>query len=346
MSVRNLKDGSKLPWICECYPHGSKGKRVRKRFATKGEALSFERYTMEEANAKPWLGQKTESRTLRQLADLWFRLHGQHLTSGAKSLNRLHQAIDELGNPLARDFTAKDFLHWRSLRVNRYAAQHGKDKQAAAATHNVDLALLKGVFNFLISADEWHLPNPLASVKKLASDQAEMTYLTEDEIRLLLGSFEKATYKTSYLLVCKLCLATGARISEIENLTRSQVSQFKVTFTKTKTKQNRTVPISEELYLELIRYDEEHGLPVQPVRKMLEKRLAKWFPRLPDGQKTHVFRHTFASHFMQHGGDILTLQRILGHANIQMTMKYAHFAPDHLQQAVTLNPLATMITID
>ncbi|WP_325891081.1 phage integrase [Grimontia sp. NTOU-MAR1] len=345
MSVRKLKDGNSKPWLCEVYIHGAGGKRVRKRFATKGEAVAFERYTLKEVDTKPWLGEKPELRTLHDLAALWFRLHGQHLTSGENSFRRLCFAIEEMGNPVAKNFTAKDYLHWRSERVNRYAAQHGKDKQAAAATHNVDLALMKGVFNFLIGADEWHFPNPLASVKKLASDQAEMTYLTEDEIRQLLGSFEKATYKASYLLVCKLCMATGARISEIENLTRSQVSQFKLTFTKTKTKQNRTVPISEDLYLELIRYDEEYGLPVQPVRKMLEKRLAKLFPRLPDGQKTHVFRHTFASHFMQHGGDILTLQRILGHANIQMTMKYAHFSPDHLQQAVSLNPIARLNNI-
>lgn len=34
MTIRNLKDGSNKPWICECYPTGRSGKRVRKRFAT------------------------------------------------------------------------------------------------------------------------------------------------------------------------------------------------------------------------------------------------------------------------------------------------------------------------
>ena len=43
---------------------------------------------------------------------------------------------------------------------------------------------------------------------------------------------------------------------------------------------------------------------------------------------------------MMNGGNILVLQRILGHANIRETMRYAHFAPDHLEDAVTLNPLA------
>jgi len=33
----------------------------------------------------------------------------------------------------------------------------------------------------------------------------------------------------------------------------------------------------------------------------------------------------FASHYMMNGGDILTSQRVLGHASLAMTMKYAHF---------------------
>jgi len=49
----------------------------------------------------------------------------------------------------------------------------------------------------------------------------------------------------------------------------------------------------------------------------------------PAGQLTHVLRHTFASHCMINGGDILTLQHVLGHARLAMTQKYAHFSPRH-----------------
>ncbi|NAU78347.1 integrase, partial [Klebsiella pneumoniae] len=62
-------------------------------------------------------------------------------------------------------------------------------------------------------------------------------------------------------------------------------------------------------------------------------------PSLPDGQATHVLRHTFATHFMINGGSIITLQRILGHASLKQTMTYAHFAPDFLQDAIVNNPL-------
>ncbi len=61
---------------------------------------------------------------------------------------------------------------------------------------------------------------------------------------------------------------------------------------------------------------------------------------MPAGQLNHVLRHTFANHYIMNGGDILTLQRVLGRASPAMTMKYAHFSPGHLAEVVTLNPLA------
>jgi integrase len=44
---------------------------------------------------------------------------------------------------------------------------------------------------------------------------------------------------------------------------------------------------------------------------------------------------------MMNGGNILVLQRVLGHTDIKMMMRYAYFPPDHLEDAVKLNPLAT-----
>ena len=45
----------------------------------------------------------------------------------------------------------------------------------------------------------------------------------------------------------------------------------------------------------------------------------------------HILRHSFASHFIMAGGNILSLQKILGHASIEMTLVYAHLAPDFLE---------------
>lgn len=53
MSIRNLKDGHNKPWLSEYYPQGRAGKHIRKRFATKGEALAFEKFLMKEVDDKP-----------------------------------------------------------------------------------------------------------------------------------------------------------------------------------------------------------------------------------------------------------------------------------------------------
>lgn len=69
MAVGKLDTGK---WICECYPAGRSGRRVHKQFGTKGEALAFDRHTLDGAEAKPWLGESLDRRTLKDVVELWF----------------------------------------------------------------------------------------------------------------------------------------------------------------------------------------------------------------------------------------------------------------------------------
>jgi len=48
---------------------------------------------------------------------------------------------------------------------------------------------------------------------------------------------------------------------------------------------------------------------------------------------SHGTRHTFASHYMMNGGDIFTLQKLLGHKDIKSTMVYAHLSPEYLEKS-------------
>lgn len=105
-------------------------------------------------------------------------------------------------------------------------------------------------------------------------------------------------------------------------------------------KRNRTVPISEELYHQIYKPTNDRLFTCS--YNVVYKWLTIALPHLPEGQATHVLRHTFASHFMTNGGNILVLKEILGHQHIDHTMIYALFSPNHLSDAVRFNPLTAL----
>lgn len=145
---------------------------------------------------------------------------------------------------------------------------------------------------------------------------------------------------TLLALVIKICLSTGARWCEAVNLTRSQVTKYRITFVRTKGKKNLSIPISKELYEEINALDGFKFFTdcyFQFLSVMDKTSIV-----LPRGQLTHVLRHTFAAHLMMSGENILALQKILGHHDIKMAMRYAHLSPDHLETALRFNPLATL----
>ncbi|MHC6798672.1 phage integrase [Vibrio antiquarius] len=338
MTVRNLKDGNKKPWLCECYPQGRTGKRVRKRFATKGEAVSFEQFTMRELNDKPWLGDKPDHRRLSDLVELWFKLHGKNLKSGDHTRLRLESMVFDLGNPIASQLNAKQLSTYRASRANKGRGQ--QHKELSIASNNVDFGLLKAMFNKLIKLDEWKLPNPVGSIEAIKQPESELAFLTEQEIRYLFEVAQQSPVGDELTKIYKICLATGARIREAIYLKGTNLTKYRITYNNTKGKRNRTVPISEELYDQIYKPTNERLFTCG--YGVAYKWLTKALPHLPEGQATHVLRHTFASHFMTNGGNILVLKDILGHQHIDHTMIYAHFSPNHLSDAIRFNPLTNI----
>ncbi|OCH02208.1 tyrosine-type recombinase/integrase [Aliivibrio fischeri] len=337
MTVRKLDDGKKNPWLCDVYPQGRKGKRVRKRFATKGEALAYEKFILVESNDKPWITEKSDNRRLSDLIDIWFQLHGKHLKSGAHVKRRLEIISEQMLNPLARTLTPANFVQYRAARktISKHNGRHGEE--LSSSSHNFDLLILQSMFNFLIEIKEWLQPNPIHGIKKIKKNEHELAFLTHEQIDELFKIINKSPIADQLAAIFKICLSTGARIMEAVNLQGSQISPYKITFTQTKGKKNRTVPISEELYSEI--YKPTSGRIFTCCYGVTHKWLTTALPNLPKGQATHVLRHTFASHFMMNGGNIIVLQKILGHVDIKQTMVYAHFSPDHLNDAIELNPL-------
>lgn len=336
MAVRKLSSGE---WVADFYTvdrsNGKQGKRVRKKFSTKGEALAFENYTLQKIEDSPWLGDGKDTRKLSDLVYLWYERHGITLRDGEKRKSAMLWAADCMGSPLATEFSAQLFTAYRAKRLDGQFARTKRISQVSPRTMNLEHAYFLAVFNELKRLGEWVAPNPLENVRQFRVDESEMAYLTIEQIDQLLQECRESSAKDLETIV-KICLATGARWSEAETLRRSQISAGKVTFIKTKGKRNRTIPLDLDLIGEL---PKKTGTIFTPCYYAFRNALERAGIELPAGQLTHVLRHTFASHFMMNGGNILVLQKILGHTDIKMTMRYAHFAPNHLEEASRLNPL-------
>ncbi|MFA0497132.1 tyrosine-type recombinase/integrase, partial [Vibrio sp. 10N.222.54.B11] len=167
----------------------------------------------------------------------------------------------------------------------------------------------------------------------------ELRYLDHDEIARLLGSCQTFSNR-SLVFIVKICLATGARWGEAESLKPSQIKNNQITFLNTKSSKNRTVPINQTLYDELTALESisEERMFLNSL-SAFRKAVSEANIDLPKGQMTHVLRHTFASHYVMSGGNIVKLRDVLGHSEITTTMRYAHLAPEHLEETLMLNPL-------
>lgn len=322
MSIKSIPGGYEV----DCRPQGRSGKRYRKKFKTKSEAVHFERWLISTRNQKEWVHKTTEKRSLKTLIELWFKYYGQQLKSGDKDVKHLLKLDGEMNNPKACEVTKTLFSDYRA---NQLA------KGRKATTINRNHSRLSSVFTVLIKAKEINCDHPLTGLLQLKEPSREMGFLSIDEIKILLAALDGDAFK-----MAKLCLATGARWGEAANLKNAHLVAGKVIYVDTKNGKNRTVPIKPELFREIA--TGKSGNVFKSCYKEFYQILKSLNFDLPKGQATHVLRHTFASHFIMNGGNILVLQKILGHSSILQTMTYAHLAPDYLNDAMELNPLSTL----
>ncbi|EAB2795453.1 tyrosine-type recombinase/integrase [Salmonella enterica] len=321
MAIKKLDDGR---YELDTRTGGRGSKRVRKIFNRKADAVAYEKYMLGKLGRYEWDNvSKVDKRPLSEILELWYFCHGQAMKNGDIEKRQLLKTINDLGDPGVYEVNKRMMIMHRSRRLSR---------GISASTINRDIYRLSGMFSALIKLDEFSGINPIRGLPSLPEKNPGMTFLSTEEIGALLD-----VLTGDYRLVALLSLSTGGRWSEVSTLTASQLMQCRVVFLETKNGKKRVVPISAELEKEVTENASASLFKVD--YENFCRKLRKVKPDLPRGQATHVLRHTFASHFMMNGGNIIALQQILGHATIQQTMAYAHLAPDYLQNAVILNPL-------
>ncbi|MGV8924784.1 MAG: phage integrase [Ewingella sp.] len=326
MSIKKLEDGR---FEVDVRPRGRDGKRIRKKFDRKADAHSFERSIIAKHQNNDYMSRPADKRRMSEFVELWWMLLGRNLPYAKLRLSTMNTICRDMEDPMLYQIDSRCLVDYRAYRL---------EAGIKASTINHDLFALSGVFKSMARIDEYHGENPVSTLSPLKEVRSEMSYLTTKEIEILLSQL-----RGDYYRIAVLCLATGARWGEAYGLKAENIVHNNVMFSHTKNGDKRVVPISKEI-AGIIKTRESGRLfrvSYSRFRKMMKE--AK--PNLPDGQAVHALRHTFATHFMMKGGNIITLQRILGHSDVSQTMTYAHFSPDYLAEAVSYNPLSTVSTL-
>lgn len=324
MACRELATGK---WRVEVDRKGMP--RIRRTFPTRAAALTFEAHYLHDQQQHT---QNVDPRRLKELIELWYEYHGATLSEGeARKRSLLTMAI-ALKNPIAQTLKPEAVLALRTQRL----------KDIKPKTWNNNLGLLKSVYNRLRKLNVINYENPIVGVDALRLHDDQLAFLSLQEIERLMTEIQERGKNPHTYWVTQLCLRTGARWSEAEKLTRRQLYDNKVTYVRTKSRRSRTVPIDPVFFQQLLGHIGLRGNNQRcfsNCAKAFQHAVKRAGIELPPGQMTHVCRHSFASHFIMRGGNILTLQKILGHTDIKMTMRYAHLAPEYLLDAVKYAPV-------
>jgi len=214
------------------------------------------------------------------------------------------------------------------------------------ASVNMELAVLSRIFALAVELEQ-AASNPCRKVRKLRVDNQRNRYLSEDEETRLMAQL-KGRRRHLYPLVV-LALGTGMRRGELLNLSWRQVDFLRgvIHVVNTKSARDRIIPMSQRVREVLIEQREtQKGDLVFASRRIAKRRAGEG---LVDVKKAftvacseasiedfhfHDLRHTFATRLGDAGCNVTTIARLLGHSNIQMSMRYTHASDDTLRNAV------------
>ncbi|MFA9420269.1 MAG: site-specific tyrosine recombinase XerD [Gammaproteobacteria bacterium] len=234
--------------------------------------------------------------------------------------------------------------------IQSYLSQRFSSGASARSNARL-LSTLKQYFRHLIKSGE-RKDNPTALISAPRVHQVLPQTLSEQDIAALL---EAPDVETSYGLrdrcMFELMYSSGLRVSELVSLQVSQINtRLGLVRLIGKGNKERVIPVGEEALFWLSRYIEQ-SRPLLVKDKVLNDALylssrgtaitrqAFWQHvkkySLIAGIKTvyspHSLRHAFATHLLNHGADLRSVQMLLGHSSLSTTQIYTHIAQARLQ---------------
>lgn len=254
--------------------------------------------------------------------------------------NKWPDDIEELTRGHLRDFL--DYVSTESFRWP--GARRCSCKPASPATVHHYGQVVKCFF-FWAENEEYLEHNPLARFKLGPPRYKQVEPYSDDEVVAMLeickqdARFRYRYLGTRNLAIISLFVATGLRLEELANIRLShfdpRLQQLEV---NGKGGKIRLVPINGEARKALKRYlelrepggdelwktDDGQVMSKDSVSTMIE-RLKKRAGVTSDGL-VHRFRHYFATRYLDAGGDINSLRLLLGHATLDMVLRYSRFA--------------------
>jgi integrase len=276
----------------------------------------------------------------------WIKRYREGITSpGLRNMHHYGSFWSKLlGRQLLKDISADD--------LRRLQAKMLKKGNRTPQTINRYFAALRRILNLAIT--EGHLSvNPVRAVKFFREPVGRLRYLSNGEITRL-----RETMAATDWPIVAFSLETGLRLSEQFKARWECVELERGVLTVPLSKSGRTrhVILSETAIAILRNLSSwmhspylfpsplNAGQPMQG-RHFVVKIYTPALERAKiQGATWHTLRHSFASRAVMAGVDIRTVQELMGHSTITMTMWYAHLSPAHLRDAVNKASLPSVTT--
>lgn len=254
-----------------------------------------------------------------------------------------HIDLKELANFLNSnnysDLKKVDYLVLRKFLS--YLTQNNLKKRSLSRK----ISTLKSFFKFLVR-DKLINYNPASSLIYPRLDKQLPKFLTEDEVLSILNraSTEDLTSLRDKAIL-ELLYSSGARVSEIVSLKINDIDLISgIAKVKGKGKKERLLPLGDPAINALKEYldkrvDNNSALLINKhtgtltdrgVRNIIQRYMKK--AALTLKVSPHVFRHSFATHLLNRGADLRSVQELLGHESIATTQVYTHLTIDSLKK--------------